>query len=142
MLYLSFKTLHVIAIISWMAGILYLFRLFVYHAENLDDSSRTNMLIVMERKLYKYITVPAMYVAWIAALVMISLNMGLLKQGWLHAKILFVSLLTAFTLYGGRVMSNLETGKKSYSSKQLRIMNEVPTLLMIAIVIFVIFRPF
>lgn len=142
MLYLSFKTLHVIAIISWMAGILYLFRLFVYHTENLSDSSRSAMLKVMERKLYKYITVPAMYVAWIAALVMIALNPGLLKQGWLHAKLLFVLALSVFTLYGGRVMSDLDTGKKSYTSKHLRILNEVPTLLMVAIVIFVIFRPF
>ena len=141
-MYLSFKALHIIAVISWMAGILYLYRLFIYHTENQGDSSRTQLLSVMENRLYKYITVPAMLVSWFAALCMLSLNPALFKLGWFHAKLLLVIILTATTLYAWKIKQQLQQANFRHTSRQLRFLNEVPTLLMIVIVLLVVFRPF
>lgn len=143
-LYLAFKSLHLIAIISWMAGILYLLRLFIYHTEwGSKSEDNHNMLTMMERKLMYYITHPAMGVAWIAGLGMIAQNPTIMKQGWIHTKLLLVVLLTAVTIYAGRLHRKFKNKEAvNWTSKQLRFFNEVPTILMVLIVCLVVFRPF
>ncbi len=142
-LYLSLKTLHIVAVISWMAGILYLLRLFIYHVDwGTKSEDNHSMLSIMERRLLRYITHPAMGIAWIAGLGMISQNPLLMKQGWMHTKLLFVVFLTVVTIFSGRLHRKLKNKEVlSLSSKQLRFLNEVPTLLMILIVGLVVFRP-
>ena len=127
-----------------MAGVLYLFRLFVYHREK-GFASRDNheLLKVMEWRLFRYITVPAMIITWLAGLAMVLINTGLIASKWLHAKFFFVLLLTYTTLYAKKLMKRLsELDPNSPSGRSFRILNEVPTLLMLIIVGLVIFKPF
>ena len=133
--------LHVISIISWMAGLLYLFRLFVYHAAETEAVVKSRFQ-VMEWKLYRLITVPAMVASFVFGVAMLVQNPGLLHEGWMHAKLLFVAGLIAVTHYSKRVLRQLAAGTNQKSERYFRIMNEVPTLLMIGIVILVIVRPF
>ena len=143
--YSFFKWLHLAAIISWMAGLLYLFRLFVYHRNHGQKSSDNHKLLsVMEGKLYKIITVPAMILAWIAGLSMLHQNKALLFSGkWLHWKLMFVVALTLVTFYAGQLIKNFkEQTNKHPGNVYLRIFNEVPTMLMLVILALVIFRPF
>jgi len=142
--YLWLKSLHIIAVISWMAGLLYLFRLFIYHRKYGPDSKeRASLLEIMENKLYRIITIPAMLVAWVMGLSMLHYNKALLSQGWFHTKLLCLILLTGVTHYGGALIKKL---KKDISlvpeEKKLRFINEIPTILMIIIVFLVILRPF
>lgn len=140
--YLWIKALHVIAVIAWMAGILYLPRLFVYHAQSDVGSSSSETFKVMEAKLYRIIMTPAMIVAWICGLSMIALNPALLSSGWLHVKLLFVVALTVihFLMNGWRQDFARDANRRS--QKFFRIANEVPTLAMMVIVVMVIVRPF
>lgn len=137
------RALHIIAVISWMAGMLYLPRLFVYHAESEARSDKSETFKVMERRLLKYIMNPAMGVAWILGLSMLYANPAMLEgQGWLHAKLLFVVLMSAVhgVLSGHvRKFSNDENTK---SAKYFKILNEIPTVLMIGIVILAVVQPF
>ena len=144
MIYLVWKTLHIIAVISWMAGILYLYRLFVYHREwGSKSEDNHKMLTVMEHRLMYYITHPAMGLSWIAGISMIVNNPMLMKQGWFHAKLTCVVLLTASTIFASRLHKKFKNKQPvSLSGKQLRFLNEVPTLLMILIVSLVVLRPF
>lgn len=141
---LIFRWLHIISVISWMAGILYLLRLLVYHAEKGKKSSDNHeLLTLMERRLYRYITIPAMVLTWIAGLTLVSLMPSLLSQGWLHAKILLVVFLTGVTHYAGALHKKFAAGsEKTPGSRSLRILNEVPTILMLLIVFLVVFRLF
>jgi putative membrane protein len=141
--YLVLKWFHIVAIISWMAGLLYLFRLFVYHSER-GQKSRDNhdLLSLMEKRLLYFITHPAMGVSWLAGIGMIVMNPVLMKGGWMHTKLLCVVGLTFMTIFAGRIHKRLVAGNSTYSSKGLRILNEVPTLLMIIIVGLVILKPF
>jgi putative membrane protein len=140
--YLWIKALHVIAVIAWMAGLLYLPRLFVYHAQAEVGSPSSETFKVMEAKLYRIIMTPAMIVAWICGLSMIAVNPTLLASGWLHVKLLFVLGLTVihFLMNGWRREFARETNRRS--QKFFRIANELPTLALIVIVIMVIVRPF
>ena len=106
-----FKALHIIAFVAWFAGLFYMFRLYVYHAENKDDKSITDLLKVMERRLYKIITVPAMVVTWIFGLSMLMLNPAYFNFGWVHTKLALLVGLSIYTLYIGSVL------KKSKYSK-------------------------
>jgi putative membrane protein len=124
-----------------MAGILYLLRLFVYHAEETESLVKSRFEI-MERRLLRYITVPAMIAALVFGVWMLYLNPPLLRQGWLHAKLTFVVLLMGVTLYSHRLRIQLAAGTCRKTSVFFRVLNEVPTLLMILIVILVIVRPF
>lgn len=143
MLYLFFKWLHFLAIISWMAGILYLFRLFVNHAEAGENAAIHLLLSKMEDRLYRYITRPAMIVSWIAGLSMLTLNPGHFANGWIHVKLFCLLLLSGTTLYAGKLRLEFAAQAKHLpTSKQLRILNEVPTLLMMLIVGMAVFRPF
>ncbi|HEX4508404.1 MAG TPA: protoporphyrinogen oxidase HemJ [Alphaproteobacteria bacterium] len=140
--YLWIKALHVIAVIAWMAGILYLPRLFVYHAQAEVGSPPSETFKVMEAKLYRVIMTPAMIVAWVCGLSMIALNPALLSFGWLHVKLLFVVAITVihFLMNGWRMDFARDANRRS--QKFFRIANEVPTLAMIIIVVMVIVRPF
>lgn len=143
-MYLYLKTLHIIAVISWMAGLLYLFRLFVYHAQyGVTNKDKAELLELMEGKLYRIITIPAMLVSWIMGLSMLHYNTALISQGWFHTKLLCLILLTGVTHYGGALIKKFKKDiKLAPEHKKLRFINEIPTLLMIIIVFLVIVRPF
>lgn len=140
--YLFFKWLHIVSVISWMAGILYLLRLFIYHRENGEKNVSMHELFgIMETRLYRIITFPAMISAWVGGLGMIYLQPYLLKQGWLHAKLALVLILTGTTLYANRMRKNFTHSlSDQISSRKLRMLNEVPAILMLAIVALVVFK--
>ena len=140
--YLLFKSLHLIAVISWMAGLLYLPRIFVYHTENLEDNNTSSIFKIMEKKLYLYIMMPAMVLSWIFGMILIS-NIGFetLSTLWIKIKLILVILLTLYHFYLGKLLEDFKLNKNSKSSKFFRIINEVPTLLLILIVFIVIFKP-
>ncbi len=140
--YLLFKSLHLIAVISWMAGLLYLPRIFVYHVENKNDQNISNIFKVMERKLYFYIMMPAMVLSWIFGLLLISsIGFDQLINKWLEIKLILVLILTIYHLFLGVCLKKFSIDKNTYSSKFYRIFNEVPTILLILIVFIVIFKP-
>jgi protoporphyrinogen IX oxidase len=141
MMDLWIKALHVVAVISWMAGLLYLPRLFVYHAVEPVGSEVSERLKVMERRLYRYIMTPAMAVAWLAGLWLAWSSFGF-RGGWLHAKLLLVVVLSAHHEFQGRWMRAFARDARSHSQRFYRFQNEAPTLLMIGIVILVIVKPF
>lgn len=140
--YLWVKALHIIAIIAWMAGLLYLPRLFVYHCGAQTGSELDTTLQTMERRLYKFIMVPAMIAVWVFGLLMIYTNPDLLKFGWMHAKLLLVVLLTGAHHMMAAHMKRFARGENKKSDKFFRIFNEVPTVIMIAVVILAIVEPF
>ena len=140
--YLLFKSLHLIAMISWMAGLLYLPRIFVYHAENLNDQNTSLIFQTMERKLYFYIMLPAMILTWFFGLILISiLGFDILLTLWAKIKLLLVLLLTFYHFYLAVLLNDFKLNKNTKSSKFFRIINEVPTILLIFIVFVVIFKP-
>lgn len=140
-MYLWIKVLHVLAVISWMAGLLYLPRLFVYHSVSQIGSETSETFKVMERRLFRAIMTPAMITAWVTGLFMVWLA-GFLEDGWLLAKLGFVVLLTISHGHLGSIRRAFETDSNTRSQRYFRIINEVPTLLMVGIVIFVIVKPF
>ena len=143
MTYLWVKALHVISIIAWMAGLLYLPRLFVYHTAATPGSEASETFKVMERRLLRAIMNPAMIAAWVFGLSMIAIDPTLFQQGgWLHAKLLFVVGLTMTHMMMARWRKDFEADRNTRPQRFFRIWNEVPTLLMIGIVIFVIVKPF
>ena len=140
--YLLFKSLHLIAVISWMAGLLYLPRIFVYHVENLKDKNTSSVFKTMERKLYFYIMTPAMILAWIFGLILISsLGFEVLSTTWIKLKLLLVILLTSYHFYLSKLLGDFKIDQNTKSSKFFRIINEVPTILLILIVFIVVFKP-
>lgn len=143
MLYEWIKALHVISIIAWMAGLLYLPRLFVYHCEVPAGSDTSERFKVMERRLLRAIMNPAMISAYVFGIAMIVMNRELFLQGgWLHAKLLFVLLLTVSHMMMAKWRREFAEDRNTRPQRFYRIANEVPTLLMIGIVIFVIVKPF
>jgi putative membrane protein len=140
--YLLFKSLHLIAVISWMVGLLYLPRIFVYHSENLKDKNTSSTFKTMERKLYLYIMTPAMILTWIFGLILISsLGLGVLSAIWIKLKLLLVILLTLYHFYLSKLLSDFRLDQNTKSSRFFRIINEVPTILLILIVFIVVFKP-
>ena len=140
--YLLFKSLHLIALISWMAGLLYLPRIFVYHVENLKDKNTSSIFKTMERKLYFYIMTPAMILTWAFGLILISfLGFEVLSTTWIKLKLLLVILLTLYHFYLSKLLGDFNLDLNSKSSKFFRIINEVPTILLILIVFIVVFKP-
>jgi len=141
--YLWFKALHVIAVISWMAGLLYLPRLFVYHADAEKGSKLSETLKIMELRLYRYIMGPASVATWVFGGLMLYANWdGVMAMHWMHGKFAFVILLTGVHHVFGAWRKKFARDENKKSAKFYRIWNEVPTLLMIAIVILVIVKPF
>ena len=140
-LYLLFKSLHLVAVISWMAGLLYLPRIFVYHAEA-NHESQKDVFKTMERKLYNYIMMPAMLLSWIFGLALIhSVGHELLNALWMQVKFFLVVILTAYHFYLGSCLRAFKDDRNTSSSKYFRIINEIPTLLLILIIFFAILKP-
>ena len=140
--YLLFKSIHLISVISWMAGLLYLPRIFVYHAENEDETRISEVFKVMERKLYFYIMTPAMILSWIFGLLLIySIGFYQLSQTWMISKIILVILLTLYHFYLGKILNQFKADQNNRSHKFYRYINEIPTILLILIVFVVIFKP-
>ena len=141
-LYLLFKSLHLIAVISWMAGLLYLPRIFVYHVENYQKKEATEIFEIMEKRLFNYIMRPAMLLSWLLGIILI-LNIGIEAFSflWLQIKLILVFLLSAYNEYLGKCIKLLKIGENKKSAKFYRIINEIPTILLILIVFIVIFKP-
>ena len=140
--YLLFKSLHLIVVISWMAGLLYLPRIFVYHVENINDQNSSNIFKIMERKLYFYIMMPAMFLSWFFGLILISIiGFDVLSTTWIQLKLIFVILLSFYHFYLGYFLSKLKSDQNTKTSRFFRIINEAPTILLILIVFIVIFKP-
>ena len=140
--YLLFKSLHLIAVVSWMAGLLYLPRIFVYHVENKEKKEATDIFEVMEKRLFFYIMRPAMIFTWIFGLILIYLNgIEIFSQLWMQIKIVLVIFLSAYNDYLGRCLASLKNNSNSRSSKFFRIINEIPTVILIFIVFLAIFKP-
>ena len=140
--YLLFKSLHLISVISWMAGLLYLPRIFVYHSENNDKPAVTEVFKVMEKKLFFYIMTPAMTLSWIFGLILIhEIGFQQLGQRWMILKLIFVIALTLYHFYLGSVLGQFKLNINKHSSKYYRYINEIPTLLLILIIFIVIFKP-
>lgn len=140
-LYLWAKAIHVIAVISWMAGMLYLPRLLVYHAESEVGSPQSELLKVMERRLLRLIINPAMIVTWTFGLWLAWRGFGFVG-GWLHAKIGAVLVLSGTHGYLSAAVRRFAEDRNTRSSRHWRLVNEVPTVLMIFIVVMVIVKPF
>jgi len=140
-MYLWLKALHVIAVIAWMAGMLYLPRLFVYHAMAEPKSEVSETLKTMERRLFNFIMMPAMLITWIVGIFLL-LEGQLLGAGWFHAK--FVAVLAMTVLHGlfARWVNEFQADRNKRSAKFYRIINEIPTALLIVIVILVVVKPF
>ena len=139
--YLLFKSLHLIAVISWMAGLLYLPRIFVYHSEN-NNEIITTVFKTMERKLYFYIMTPAMILSWVFGLILIhEIGFQQLVNLWLQLKLILVSSLTVYHFYLGSLLNKFKLDQNRKSSKFYRYINEIPTLLLILIIFIVIFKP-
>ena len=140
--YLLFKSLHLIAVISWMVGLLYLPRIFVYHVENSEKKEATEIFETMERKLYFYIMRPAMIATWFFGIILIYINgLDVLSQLWMHIKLGLVVLLTIYHEYLGMCLRSLRLNTNTKTSRFFRIVNEVPTIILIIIIFIVIFKP-
>ncbi len=141
-LYLVIKSLHLIAVISWMAGLLYLPRIFVYHVENFEKRETANIFEVMEKRLYVYIMRPAMLFSWIFGIVLIYLNgFDVLTNLWMQIKLALVIILSGYHEYLGKCLNNLKNRTNTKSAKFYRYVNEIPTVLLILIVFIVIIKP-
>ena len=139
--YLLFKSLHLIAVISWMAGLLYLPRIFVYHSEN-NNEIILNVFKTMERKLFYYIMTPAMILSWLFGLILIhEIGFNQLASLWLKLKLILVLFLTAYHFYLGALLNKFKFEQNKKTSKFYRYINEIPTLLLILIVFIVVFKP-
>ena len=142
MLMLYIKAFHIIAVIAWMAGVLYLPRLFVYHAASQIGSEQSETFKVMERRLLRYITTPAMLAAWIFGLILAFSVVDWSHAGWFHVKLVLVLILSGFTGALAKWTREFANDRNTRSQRFYRIANEVPTVLMIIIVILVVVRPF
>ena len=139
--YLLFKSLHLIAVISWMAGLLYLPRIFVYHSEATHDAQK-QVFKTMERKLYNYIMMPAMLLSWLFGVLLIhSLGLKILTELWMQVKSISVLMLTYYHFMLGKFLNDFAIDNNSKSSRFYRIINEVPTILLIVVVFIVVFKP-
>jgi len=143
--YLLFKSIHLIAVISWMAGLLYLPRIFVYHSEAVQSNKSEDLMEtfkVMERRLLVYIMNPAMIVSWIFGLLLIhSIGIDNFGSLWLQLKFVFVIILTIYHFFLFQCLRKFAENSNTYSSKFYRIINEIPTVLLIGIVLVIVFKP-
>ena len=140
--YLTFKALHLIAVISWMAGLLYLPRIFVYHSETNDNKGQSETFKLMEKRLYFYIMNPAMILSWVFGLLLIhSQGLSSLSFLWMKIKLGLVIILTAYHFYLLIFIKDFQYNNNTKSSRFFRIINEVPTILLIIIIFVVVFKP-
>ena len=139
--YLLFKSLHLIAVISWMAGLLYLPRIFVYHSEA-NHESQKDVFKIMERKLYNYIMMPAMLLSYLFGVLLIhSLGFEVFAELWMQIKTISVVILTYYHFLLGKYLNDFAIDMNKKSSKFYRIINEVPTIILIVVVFVVVFKP-
>jgi len=141
-IYLSVKALHLIALISWFAGLFYLPRLFVYHAENQTKPDCCHMLEVMERKLLRFIMNPAMVLAWGFGLTLVMLNPAAAQGGWFHVKMALVVVLSGYHMSLAVYRRRFAEGRNVKSGKFFRLYNEVPTLILLIVVFLAVLKPF
>ena len=140
--YLLFKSLHLIAVISWMVGLLYLPRIFVYHVENSEKKEATEIFKIMERRLYFYIMRPAMIATWLFGVILIYINgLDIFSQLWMNIKLALVIFLTIYHEYLGICLKSFKLKTNTKTPKFFRIINEVPTIILILIIFIVIFKP-
>ena len=140
--YLLFKSLHLIAAISWMAGLLYLPRIFVYHAETVNNEGKKETFKIMEKRLFFYIMNPAMILSWFFGLLLVhSIGTESFSQLWFQLKLSMILILTGYHFFLFHCLKNLNVNTSKYSPKFYRIINEVPTLLLIGIIFVVVFKP-
>ncbi|MBN3922010.1 protoporphyrinogen oxidase HemJ [Nostoc sp. NMS4] len=145
MAYSWFKAFHIVGFVVWFAGLFYLVRLFIYHVEaNLEpEPAKTilkNQYQIMEKRLYYIITNPGMYVTIAMAIGLVSTEPDILKEGWLHIKLLFVAILIGYHHYCARLMKKLAVDECRWSGQQLRALNEAPTVMLVAIVLLAVFK--
>ena len=140
--YLLFKSLHLIAVISWMAGLLYLPRIFVYHAENNTEKNTSEIFKIMEKRLMFYIMTPAMILSWFFGIFLILINeISITLNLWVQTKLFLVVLLTIYHLFLGYYLRKFALDENKKSAKFFRIINEIPTILLILIVFVIIYKP-
>ena len=140
--YLLFKSLHLIVVISWMAGLLYLPRIFIYHVENSKDKNTSLIFKTMERKLFYFIMMPAMILSWIFGLILIFvIGFEVILTLWLKLKLILIISLTVYHFYLGKLLNDFKLDQNTKSSKFFRIINEVPTILLVLVVFIVVFKP-
>ena len=140
--YLLFKSLHLISAISWMAGLLYLPRIFVYHAETVSNEGKKETFKLMEKRLFFYIMNPAMILSWLFGILLIhSIGIESFSQLWFQLKLGMVLLLTSYHFFLLMCLKSFSLDNSRYSPKFYRIINEVPTLLLIGIIFTVVFKP-
>lgn len=139
--YLWIKAFHIIFMVAWFAGLFYIFRLFVYHAKYQDKPELSEAYQIMERKLLYIIMHPAMLLTILLGILLIALNPAVLSAPWFWLKILFVAGLIAYQIFAGITRRRFAKGDFFLSEKQCRLINEVPTLLLIGIIIFVVVKP-
>lgn len=142
MTYLYLKALHIIAMVAWMAGMLYLPRLYVYHATSAKGSEQSETFKIMERKLLRFIMNPAMILTFLFGVLMIAVDPSVMKQGWLHAKIMLVLGMAGMHGYLAVCRKKFAQDRNEKSAKFYRWLNEAPTLLLIVIVILAVVKPF
>ncbi len=144
MSYLIVKSLHIMAVIAWMAGLFYLPRLFVYHADSKPGSELSETFKVMERRLLKAIMTPAMIVSWVLGLWLAFGNGTIDWQGdrWIYVKLLLVTLLSGFHMALAKWRKDFDADRNTRPARFYRVANEVPTVLMVCIILLVILRPF
>jgi len=139
--YFLFKSLHLISVISWMAGLLYLPRIFVYHSEALHESQK-NIFKIMEKKLYNYIMMPAMLLSWLFGILLLhSITLSVLFELWMQIKLIAVIILTYYHFTLGKYLNDFAIDKNKKTSKFFRIYNEIPTIVLIVVIFTVIFKP-
>ena len=139
--YFLFKSLHLISVVSWMAGLLYLPRIFVYHSEASHESQK-DIFKIMEKRLYNYIMMPAMLLSWLFGILLVhSITLSVLFELWMQIKIIAVIILTYYHFTLGKYLNDFAIDKNEKSSKFFRIYNEIPTIVLIVVIFTVIFKP-
>lgn len=141
MTYLLIKSLHIVAVISWMAAMLYLPRLFVYHAEAQAGSEASETFKVMEKRLLRFIATPAMLVTWAAGLYLM-ISGGWMANGWMHAKLTLVLVLSGYHGWCAATVKRFQVDRNQRPARSFRMLNEIPALLMVFIVVLVVLKPF
>lgn len=145
MAYYWFKAFHLIGVVVWFAGLFYLVRLFVYHAEASREPEPAQTILknqyeIMEKRLYHIITMPGMVVTVVMAIALLTTEPEVLKDGWLHIKLAFVAALLVYHFYCGRIMRRLATGQCKWTGQQFRALNELPTIFLVVIVLLAVFK--
>lgn len=145
MAYYWFKAFHLIGVVVWFAGLFYLVRLFVYHAEASQEPEPAQTILkkqyeLMEKRLYRIITTPGMLVTVAMAIGLLTIEPEVLRDGWLHFKLAFVAALLAYHHYCGRIMKKLAAGECKWTGQQFRALNELPTIFLVVIVLLAVFK--